>query len=371
MGGEPKQYRRLAGRAVLARTIDAFTRRPDVRWVLPVIGQEHVDRYAALELSHPQLLEPVVGGASRQASVLRGLEALVSFRPDLVLIHDAARPLADDAVTSGVIAALGGAALPVLAVTDTIKRSLDGTRVSATEDRRQLYAAQTPQGFSYDLILQAHRRAALEPVEFTDDAAIAEWAGIPVTLTQGSARNIKLTHADDFERAERLLGAAPMETHTGMGFDVHPFESGDAVWLGGVRIPHTAKLRGHSDADAPLHALADALYGALGEGDIGTVFPPSDPQWKGAASRVFVEHAAGLVTQRGGRIVNVDLTIVCEAPRIAPHVPAMKAAIADALGVTPSRIAIKATTSEGLGFTGRGEGLMAMATATIELPRED
>jgi 2-C-methyl-D-erythritol 4-phosphate cytidylyltransferase/2-C-methyl-D-erythritol 2,4-cyclodiphosphate synthase len=279
--------------------------------------------------------------------------------------------LVDDVVIDGVIAALGKAALPVVPVTDTIKRSTDGKAVSGTEDRRQLFAAQTPQGFAFADILDAHRRAAGAASEFTDDAAIAEWAGISVALTAGSSRNIKLTHPEDFERAERLLGAGSMETRTGTGLDVHPFEPGDAVWLGGVRIPHTMKLKGHSDADAALHALTDAIYGALGEGDIGSFFPPSDPQWKGAASSIFLKHAAGLVAERGGRIVNVDLTIVCEAPRIGPHVPAMKDAIATACGISPRRVAVKATTSEELGFTGRSEGLMAMATATIELPRED
>jgi 2-C-methyl-D-erythritol 4-phosphate cytidylyltransferase / 2-C-methyl-D-erythritol 2,4-cyclodiphosphate synthase len=371
MGGGPKQYRILAGIPVLARTIAAFARRDDVTWVLPVINPVHGDLYSSLGLNHFKVLPPVGGAPTRQGSVLAGLEALASHAPDLVLIQDAARPLVDDATISGVIAALGEAALPVLPVTDTIKRSSDGRLAEATEDRRTLFAAQTPQGFAYAAILDAHRRAAAEPTEFTDDAAIAEWAGIAVALTKGSPRNIKLTHPEDFERAERLLGGKPMETRTGSGFDVHPFEPGDAVWLGGVRIPHTAKLKGHSDADAPLHALTDAIYGALGEGDIGTFFPPSDPQWKGAASSVFLTHAASLVGDRGGRIVNVDITIVCEAPRIAPHVAAMKAAIAEACGITLSRVAIKATTSEQLGFTGRGEGLMATATATVELPRED
>jgi len=371
MGGGPKQYRRLAGRPVLARTIEAFTRREDVTWVLPVINSAHQREYGDLALSHPKLLPAIGGAAARQGSVLAGLEALAAQAPDLVLIQDAARPLVDDETISGVIAALGDAALPVVPVTDTIKRSTDGKLASGTEDRRTLFAAQTPQGFAYSLILDAHRRAAVEPTEFTDDAAIAEWAGIEVALTKGSARNIKLTHPEDFERAERLLGAKVMETRTGSGFDVHPFEPGDAVWLGGVRIPHTAKLKGHSDADAALHALTDAIYGALGEGDIGSFFPPSDPQWKGAASRIFLEHAAGLVVQRGGRIVNLDITIVCEAPKIMPHAPAMKAVIADACGIAPGRIAVKATTSEDLGFTGRREGIVAMATATVELPREE
>ncbi len=371
MGGGPKQYRPLARVPVLTRTIDAFARREDVAWVLPVINPAHRDLFEGLNLSHSKLLPAVGGAATRQGSVLTGLESLADRDPHLVLIQDAARPLVDDATISGVIAALGDAALPVIPVTDTIKRSIDGKFAAGTEDRRTLFAAQTPQGFAYPLILDAHRRAASEPSEFTDDAAIAEWAGISVTLTKGAPGNIKLTHTEDFERAERLLGARSMETRTGSGFDVHPFQPGDAVWLGGVRIPHTAKLHGHSDADAALHALTDAIYGALGEGDIGSHFPPSDPQWRGAASRIFLEHAAGLVSGRGGRIVNLDLTIVCEAPKILPHAVAMKAVIGHACGIAPGRIAIKATTSEKLGFIGRGEGVVAMATATIELPRED
>ena len=370
MGGIPKQYRLLAGRPVLARTIETFARRSDVTWILPVIHRDHAERYREVRPSGPKLLDPVMGAATRQGSVLAGLEALAAHSPDVVLIQDAARPMVDDAVIDGVLEALGRAALPVVQVTDTIKRSSDGKTVSATEDRRHLFAAQTPQGFAFADILDAHRRAAGASSEFTDDAAIAEWAGIPVALTPGSSHNLKLTHPEDFERAERLLGGGNMETRTGTGFDVHPFEPGDGVWLGGVHIPHTAKLKGHSDADAALHALTDAIYGALGEGDIGSFFPPSDPKWRGAASSIFLKHAAGLVAARGGRIVNLDLTIVCEAPRIGPHVPAMKSAIAEAAAVTPSRIAVKATTSERLGFTGRAEGLMAMATATIELPRE-
>jgi 2-C-methyl-D-erythritol 4-phosphate cytidylyltransferase/2-C-methyl-D-erythritol 2,4-cyclodiphosphate synthase len=254
-------------------------------------------------------------------------------------------------------------------VTDTIKRSLDGQTVSGTEDRKQLFAAQTPQGFNFTAILAAHRRAKAARLEFTDDAAIAEWAGIPVALAAGSTDNLKLTLPEDFARAEQMIGETAVELRVGNGFDVHPFEPGDAVWLGGVRIPHSARLKGHSDADAGLHALCDAIYGALGVGDIGTHFPPSDPQWKGAASARFLEHAAGLVRERGGRIVNLDLTLVCEAPRIGPHVEAMKAAIGAAAGISPSRVGVKATTSEGLGFTGRGEGVVAMATASIELPR--
>lgn len=371
---EPKQYRQLAGQTVLTRTIHAFLANPAIDCVLPVLHAEHGDLYGRLGLVHDRLLAPVTGGATRQASVLAGLAALGPQRPDLVLIQDAARPLTSSAVIDGVIAALEehDAALPVVAVTDTIKRSLDGRTVTATEDRHTLFAAQTPQGFRYPQILSAHLRAAHLPREFTDDAAIAEWAGLSVALTAGSTHNIKITHPEDFARAERLLaGGAAMETRIGTGFDVHPFDAGDAVWLAGVEIPHSHKLQGHSDADVALHALCDAIYGAMGEGDIGKHFPPSDPQWKGAASRTFLAHAAQLVGARGGRIVNLDITIVCEAPRIGPHVEAMKAAIAETCAISTGRIAIKATTSEQLGFTGRREGIVALASASIELPRTE
>ncbi|MDB5539422.1 MAG: ispDF [Devosia sp.] len=370
----PKQYRLLAGKPVLSRTIEAFLAREDIAWLVPVIHAEQLDRYAALGLADPRLLGPVTGGANRQASVLAGLTALGPKRPDLVLIQDAARPLVSAEVIGGVIEALrtSDAALPVVPVTDTIKRSADGHTVLATEDRHTLFAAQTPQGFRFPQILSAHLRAGRMPREFTDDAAIAEWAGLTVALTPGSTRNIKITHPEDFARAERLVGGEKtMETRVGTGFDVHPFEAGSSVWLGGLEIAHSAKLKGHSDADVALHALTDAIYGALGEGDIGKHFPPSDPQWKGAASSIFLAHAVGLVAGRQGRIVNLDLTIVCEAPRIGPHVEAMKAVIGGICGISSRRIAIKATTSEQLGFTGRGEGIVAMASASIELPRED
>ena len=369
---EPKQYRALHGEPVLSRTIRAFLASAEVDWVLPIIHADHAARYETLNMADPRLLPPVTGAATRQGSVLAGLQALGPRRPDLVLIQDAARPLTSAEVIAGVIAALASseAALPAVPVTDTIKRSLDGHTVAATEDRNTLFAAQTPQGFRFPQILSAHLRATRLPREFTDDAAIAEWAGLTVALTPGDTRNIKITHPEDFARAERLLGGGQqMETRIGSGFDVHPFEPGDAVWLGGVQIAHTHKLQGHSDADVALHALTDAIYGALGEGDIGQHFPPSDPQWKGAASSIFLAHAAGLVAERGGRIVNLDITIVAEAPRVRPHVAAMKTAIAGICNTTPSRVAVKATTSEQLGFTGRREGIVAIATASIELPR--
>ena len=365
MGGIPKQYRLLAGRPVLARTIETFARRSDVTWILPVIHRDHAERYREVRPSGPKLLDPVMGAATRQGSVLAGLEALAAHSPDVVLIQDAARPMVDDAVIDGVLEALGRAALPVVQVTDTIKRSSDGKTVSATEDRRHLFAAQTPQGFAFADILDAHRRAAGASSEFTDDAAIAEWAGIPVALTPGSSHNLKLTHPEDFERAERLLGGGNMETRTGTGFDVHPFEPGDGVWLGGVHIPHTAKLKGHSDADAALHALTDAIYGALGEGDIGSFFPPSDPQWKGAASRIFIEHAAKIVRERGGTIMNADVSLIAEAPKVGPHRDAMRAKLSEFLGISLDRCSVKATTNEGIGFVGRREGIAAIATATV------
>jgi 2-C-methyl-D-erythritol 4-phosphate cytidylyltransferase/2-C-methyl-D-erythritol 2,4-cyclodiphosphate synthase len=244
--------------------------------------------------------------------------------------------------------------------------------VTSTEDRATLFAAQTPQGFRFPQIFSAHMRAVSVPRQFTDDAEIAEWAGLRVALVEGSPQNFKITHPADFERAERMLAKGrQMETRIGTGYDVHPFEPGSAVWLGGVEIPHSAKLKGHSDADVALHALTDAILGAIGEGDIGVHFPPSDMQWKGARSTVFLKHAGNLVAKAGGRIVNLDVTIVCERPRIGPHVAAMQAVIAQTLGVPTSRIAIKATTSEQLGFTGREEGIVAMASASIEMPRAD
>lgn len=368
----PKQYRPLAGVPLLKRTLEALLARAAIAWVQPVIGAGQEDYYAALGINDARVLPPVVGGANRQASVLAGLEALASLRPDQVLIQDAARPFIDAQIVDGVVDALADheGALPVVPVTDTIKRSADGKTVAATEDRRTLFAAQTPQGFRFPQILAAHMRASRLPRDFTDDAEVAEWAGLSVALTPGSTRNIKITHPDDFERAERMLGGGAMETRVGSGYDVHPFEPGDAVWLGGIAIPHTAKLKGHSDADVALHALCDAIYGALGEGDIGAHFPPSEPQWKGEPSLTFLRHAVGLVAERGGRIVNLDITIVAEEPRIGPHADAMKAVIAETSGIAASRIAIKATTSEQLGFVGRREGIVAMATATVELPRD-
>lgn len=371
---DPKQYRSVGGVPLLTRTISAFLDVPYIERVLPVIHADHADRYARLGLADDRLMPPVIGGATRQASVLEGLKALAPLRPDLVLIQDAARPFAAPDVIGDVVVVLEQyeGALPGLPVTDTIKRTLDGRHIAATEDRSQLVAAQTPQGFRFGQIFSAHMRASTIRRQFTDDAEIAEWAGLRIAMVMGDPNNIKITHPEDFAQAERIIhGDQPMETRVGTGFDVHPFEAGDAVWLGGVRIPYKAKLKGHSDADVALHALTDAILGAIGEGDIGVHFPPSDMQWKGAASTTFLKHAGDLVTRAGGRIVNLDVTIVCEGPRIAQHVPAMQAVIAQTLAIATNRIAIKATTSEKLGFTGREEGIVAMASASVEVPRTD
>ncbi len=368
----PKQYRLLRGVPLLTHTIKRFLSMPVVDLVVPVIHPDDSGLFAGLGLNNERLSAPVHGGDTRQMSVLAGLEALADFAPDQVLIHDAARPFVSEDMVKGVVAGLleEEAVLPVTMVIDTIKRSENGRTVGGTEDRTELYAAQTPQGFRYRTILAAHRKAAAYSDRFTDDAAIAEWARVPVALAYGSTDNIKITTAADFARAEQLLdGAEPMETRTGNGFDVHRFVPGDAVTLAGRTIPHTARLDGHSDADAGLHVLTDALLGALAEGDIGTHFPPSDAKWKGEPSPTFLSFAVERVRGRGGRIVHLDLTIMCEAPKIGPHVEAMRGNIAEICGIDVSRVSVKATTSEKMGFVGRGEGLVTMATATVELPR--
>jgi len=370
----PKQYAEIAGRSVLARTLEPFLDHPLITATVVVI---HPDDHALYAKAADGLTvtATVDGGATRQESVRAGLEALTGLAPDYVLIHDAARPFVGQGLISRVIAALDLARGAIAAdpLADTLKRAaLDGT-IAATVDRAGLWRAQTPQGFHYGDILAAHRKAAAEGrCDFTDDAAIAEWAGLPVRLVEGSSDNAKITTADDLARADRLLGASPTSAQvvyrSGLGFDVHPFAPGDAVWLGGVRIPHGYKLAGHSDADVALHALTDALLGTIGDGDIGEHFPPSDMRWKGAASILFLEDAARRVRARGGRIINVDITILAEAPRIGPHRPAMQAVISAALGLVPSDVGIKATTTEELGFVGRREGIAAMAVVTIRLP---
>lgn len=370
----PKQYRPLAGRPLLALAIEGLLEEPSVNLLIPVINADHRDRFAGLEIDHPNLLPPALGGATRQQSVLAGLEALNERAPAIVLIHDAARPFASTSLIARVAraAADDGAAVPVLPVTDTVKRSADGATVQATLDRHELFAAQTPQGFRYPEILAAHRKAAAYGHAFTDDAAVAEWAGMTVRLVAGEKTNAKLTFPEDFAAAERRLRGArpPAEIRVGTGFDVHRFGPGDHVMLGGVSIAHAHGLIGHSDADVALHALTDAVFGALAEGDLGTHFSPADPQWTAADSAQFLAAAVARVAARAGRILHLDATIVCEAPKIAPHAARMRQRIAEIAGVDPGRVSLKATTSEGLGFTGRGEGIAATATATIELPAD-
>ena len=366
----PKQYLDLVGKPVLRRTVEAFLRHPRVNAVRVVINPAFRDLYDAA-VAGLGLPEPVAGGASRQDSVRNGLEALADSAPDHVLIHDAARPLIDDATIDAVIAALDHhpAALAAVPVADTLKRGkggLDGGLVTGTVDRSGLWRAQTPQGFRFPEILAAHRSAA--GLELTDDAAVAERAGLPVALVPAREENFKVTTPDDLTRAARVIDSALSDIRTGMGFDVHRFAEGDHVTLCGVRVPHSHRLEGHSDADVGLHALTDAILGALCAGDIGSHFPPSDPQWRGADSALFLRHAAELVTARGGRIAHVDVTIICERPKVGPHRDAMTARIAEILGMAADRVSVKATTTERLGFTGRGEGIAAQAVATVRLP---
>jgi 2-C-methyl-D-erythritol 4-phosphate cytidylyltransferase/2-C-methyl-D-erythritol 2,4-cyclodiphosphate synthase len=376
-GERPKQYLTVGGRPVLLHTLEAFLGHEAIDFVLPVIDESHrgfFDELCASVGKNPKLLGPAYGGTSRQASVLAGLRILRDVTPDNVLIHDAARPFISAEIISRSLASLetAPACLAAIPVSDTLKVDENG-RAARTIDRSGLWRAQTPQGFHFGTILTAHEKAESEGRgDFTDDAALAEWQGHGVALVTGSERNIKLTTAEDFDLAERLMRAPGVthETRTGSGYDVHAFEPGDAVILCGVRIPHDARLAGHSDADVGLHALTDALLGAIGSGDIGSHFPPSDPQWKGADSRLFLRHAATLVRQAGGRIVNADVTLICERPKIGPHRDAMRERIAAIVETDISRIGVKATTTEGLGFTGRREGIAAMASVAVEFERE-
>ncbi|RIA56498.1 bifunctional 2-C-methyl-D-erythritol 4-phosphate cytidylyltransferase/2-C-methyl-D-erythritol 2,4-cyclodiphosphate synthase [Dichotomicrobium thermohalophilum] len=370
-GAPPKQYARLAGQMVLTRTLALFCAHPLVDRVLAVIAEEHRGWYEQAASGLPdrgKLLPPVAGGTERQSSVLNGLNALEDAAPEIVLVHDAARPLTPANVISRVIEGVEthGASIAAVPVADTLKRG-QNELIEGTIDRTGLWRAQTPQGFAYKAIRNAHEAAAQRQVTFTDDASIAEWAGMRVALAMGSERNLKITSREDMALAESLI-AQGAETRVGTGFDVHAFGPGDTVWLCGVPIPHERGLVGHSDADVGLHALTDAILGALAAGDIGAHFPPSDPQWRAAASHIFLERAADEVERRGGRIVNADVTLICEAPKIGPHRQAMRSAIAEILRVPVRRISVKATTSEKLGFTGRREGIAAMATASVAVP---
>jgi 2-C-methyl-D-erythritol 4-phosphate cytidylyltransferase/2-C-methyl-D-erythritol 2,4-cyclodiphosphate synthase len=371
VGGDlPKQFRPIGGAPMIRKSLVMLVEHPEVGAVQPVIHHEDVAKFQS-SAAGLDVLPPVFGGATRQGSVRAGLEALAPHEPDIVLIHDAARPFASAALVSRAIAAAArsGAAIPALPVTDTVKTVDAEGWVDRTLDRNALRLVQTPQSFVFPALLAAHRRAAEAGREdFTDDAALAEWAGLKVSVFAGEPGNIKITNPDDFARAEATQFAALGDVRTGTGIDVHAFALGDHVTLGGVRIPHSHALTGHSDADVVLHALTDAVLGALADGDIGVHFPPSDPQWRGASSDRFLTFALERLAKRGGRIGHIDINIVCEAPRIGPHRDAMRANIARLAGIAASRVAVKATTSEKLGFTGRGEGIVAYATATVRLP---
>jgi 2-C-methyl-D-erythritol 4-phosphate cytidylyltransferase / 2-C-methyl-D-erythritol 2,4-cyclodiphosphate synthase len=368
----PKQYRRIGGRPIIARTLDAFLTHPAIGPIAIVIHPDDVDLLRDAIGDHDGKVIVAHGGATRQDSVRLGLAALRDRDPQKVLIHDAARPFVDSGLIDRVIAAIGErqAALPVLPVAETLKRANADEMVAETVSGDGLYLAQTPQGFPYWPINAAHEKAyRAGKTGFTDDAAIAEWAKMPVRIVPGSPDNAKLTWARDISMADqRLSGGAFPDVRTGNGYDVHAFEPGDHVVLCGVAIPHGKKLSGHSDADVALHALTDAILGALADGDIGVHFPPSDEKWRGASSDRFLAFAVDRVKQRGGAVSHLDVAIVCEAPKVSPHRDAMRARIAEIAGLTIDRVGVKATTNEKLGAIGNGEGIAAYATATIRLP---
>ena len=356
----PKQFLRLAGKPVMRHCAEALEREVDL--LLPVGDAEPISD-ALAGLAH---LPPVAGGVTRQDSVRLGLEALVPQTPDIVFVHDAARPMIPVGTIPALLDALKTApgAIPALPVADTLKRAELGA-ITATVPRDGLYRAQTPQAFRFPVLLAAHRAGI--GVAATDDASLLEAAGEPVAIVQGSEDNIKLTYAGDLPRLERIM-TAHLIPRVGTGFDVHVLEAGRPLMLCGVAIPHDKGLAGHSDADVGIHALCDAIYGALAEGDIGRHFPPSEATWKDADSARFLVHAGQRITARGGRLANADVTLICERPKIAPHAAAMSARLAAILGVDASLISVKATTTEKLGFTGRGEGIAAQAVATVLLP---
>ena len=362
----PKQYVPLVGRPMLRWSLDAFASHPKVESVRVIIGPNQAATYAQC-VNGLDIREPIVGGALRQDSVRLGLESLSDSPPDIVLIHDAARPLVSARVIESVIAAIeSGAdgAVPLLPVADTLKRNDDSKWT--TVPREGLHRAQTPQGFRFAKILRAHRHFVAQQV--TDDMALAELAGLRVVAVRGDETNLKVTEFEDFALAEAHLRARLGEFRTGFGFDVHRFVAGDHIWLCGVRIPHDQSLEGHSDADAGLHALTDAILGCIGEADIGQHFPPTDERWRGAPSWKFLDYAAGLLLKKGCALVHCDITIICERPKVGPYREAMRTRMAEILKLDLSRVSVKATTTEGLGFEGRREGLTAHAVATVRLP---
>ncbi|MEP4767877.1 MAG: bifunctional 2-C-methyl-D-erythritol 4-phosphate cytidylyltransferase/2-C-methyl-D-erythritol 2,4-cyclodiphosphate synthase [Roseibium sp.] len=390
----PKQYRLLAGRSVLTHTLNALGKHPGICCILTVIHPDDTWLYnkAITELDpgvFEKLLPVVHGGSTRQVSVFQGLKALALQEADHVLIHDAARPFVTTEILSRLLHQLNEGKPGVLVATqvvDTLKRQGSAASQLETVDRDRLWAAQTPQAFAFPQILSAHERAANEGQnQFTDDTSLAEWDGMTISICEGETDNFKITTAADLERAEHFAkmnstsddrpADRPLSQLTdirnGIGYDVHAFETGDSVILGGVAIPHTKKLKGHSDADVVLHAITDATLGAIGDGDIGQHFPPSDPQWEGAASDQFQNDAIRRVAALGGRLAHIDVTIVCEEPKIGPHRDKIRASIAATCKLPETRVSIKATTSEKLGFTGRKEGIAAYASVTVRLPMND
>ena len=376
----PKQYLCLGKHSILTHTLRKFSEHPNIDGILVVI---HPDDNQLFLDGCPDYTDKVLvehGGDTRQVSVRNGLQALEDYTPKCVLIHDAARPFVADEVISKLISVAqdGKAAIAASPVVDSLKYASDSTSAPLIEksiERTGLWHAQTPQAFPYDMILKAHLLVS-DQENYTDDAAVAEAYGKDITLVQSDRNNIKITTTEDLNLAEIMMltsvnNRTIMESRTGLGYDVHCFEDGDHVTLCGINIPHTRKLKGHSDADVGLHALTDAILGALCEGDIGTHFPPSEPQWKGAVSDQFLKFARDRVTKRGGKIIHVDVTLVCEMPKIGPHRDEMVTRMAEILDISPSRVSIKATTSERLGFTGREEGIAAQAVATIQIPTED
>jgi 2-C-methyl-D-erythritol 4-phosphate cytidylyltransferase/2-C-methyl-D-erythritol 2,4-cyclodiphosphate synthase len=366
-GGElPKQWLELDGRPLLRHALGALAAHPDIAEVRAVIHPDDRARYEAASAGL-RLNPPIMGGATRQESVRLGLEALAEdSAPDIVLIHDGARPFVDPGLIHRVLKSLktNKGAIPALPVHDTLKRGKDGMIVG-TEPRDGLFRAQTPQGFHFTEILEAHRAASGR--ELTDDAAVLEASGGVVALVEGAEDNVKITTRRDLARAAARF-ERPGEVRVASGYDVHRFDEGDFVTLCNIQVPHTHGLEGHSDADAALHALTDALLGCIAAGDIGRHFPPTDPRWKGADSALFLSYVAELVAAAGGRIQHVDITLICERPKIGPHRAAMVARVAEILQLSESRVSVKATTTEGLGFTGRQEGIAAQATATVVIP---
>lgn len=359
-GPTPKQVLHIAGKPVMRHAAEALLAHVDI---LQPVGDPAIIGPALAGLAH---LPIVPGGAERQDSVRAGLEALATHAPDIVLVHDAARPIIPTGTIQALLAALQAhdGAIPAVPVSDTLKRGQNGI-IAETVPRQNLFRAQTPQAFKFSRLLGLHRNAPQGAT--TDDAALFEQAGLPVALTQGAEQNIKLTYAEDLSRVQNILGGQ-LIPRIGTGFDVHSMETGRPMILCGITVPFEKGLAGHSDADVGIHALCDAIYGALAEGDIGRHFPPSEATWKDADSAKFLRHAAERIAARGGVLSNADITLICEQPKITPHAPAMRARLAELLGVSVDLISVKATTSERLGFTGRGEGIAAQASVIVLIP---